>query len=128
MKLIFKVLLASIPIWIFPTHVLALRCGHRIVDIGDSKPKVYIRCGDPAFVETRERRFPNNCGDRGYINDFGGNYYNRSKHDKNVLFPPICHVEIIEVWTYNFGSHKFMRELLFREGILFKINLLEYGY
>lgn len=129
MKLLLKVLLTSIPMCFFSEQTFALRCGHKIVDVGDSKSKVYIRCGDPAFVETRERSFPRNCIDSGYNNDFGGNpYYNRGKHNKNTPYFPICHYETIEVWTYNFGSHKFMRELLFREGVLIKINLLEYGY
>lgn len=112
---------------IFSGQVLALRCGKRFVDIGVGKAKVISRCGEPLFVEQRERRFPPNCVDNRsndyqyYNNDYGYN------NQGNSMYPPICNIEIIDVWTYNFGPRKFMRELIFRDGVLRKIVILDYG-
>lgn len=114
---------------IFSDQALALRCGRRIVDIGDKKPKVLSRCGEPMYMETRERKFPSHCIDRGMsINEYYDiNGYNRYQNQRGYDYPPICNVEIIDVWTYNFGPRKLMRELFFRDGILKKIDTIGYG-
>ncbi len=95
----------------------ALRCGTKIINTGDSKYKILARCGEPDFVETREKYYPPGCNQYGYYN----NRYDSTRF-------PICHVEFIEVWTYNFGPRKFIKELVFRDGVLKEINNLEYGY
>ena len=109
----------------FSGSVMALQCGKRIVDVGDSKIKVFSRCGEPDFTETRERKYPSFCNNREYnsnrYNSYNQNYTNQSHYQD-------CQIEIIDVWTYNFGPRKFMRELIFIRGNLKKINLLEYGY
>ena len=126
MKLALKKLMIIIALATFSGQVLALRCGHRLVNKGDGKVKVYSRCGDPDFSEMRERYVPRNCNS-GYQDDYGY-FYNgiRYMNDRNNYHN--CHVEIVEVWTYNFGPRKFMRELIFIGGILKEINSLEYGY
>ncbi len=111
MKLTLKILAVTIPLLIFSGQVLALKCGNRLVGIGDGKVKVFLRCGEPDFKETRERRTPINC----LIDRYSYNFQ-------------ICRVKIIDVWTYNFGSTRFMRELAFIDGVLEDIKLLEYGY
>ncbi len=119
MKPALKKLIISISLVIFSGQVFALRCGHRLVDVGDRKAKVYLRCGDPDFRENRERYIPRNCNDGGYVDDYG---YVDSYRQQN------CRVEIIDVWTYNLGTRKFMRELVFVNGVLKEINSLGYGY
>ncbi len=119
MRLAFIILL-TIPLTIFSEQVFALRCGHRIVDAGDSKVKILLRCGAADFSETRERRTPKGCTRDSYYEDDSW-YIDRYRHQN-------CRVEIIEVWTYNFGPTKFMRELIFVEGVLDEINMLGYGY
>ena len=56
MKLALKKLLVIIPLVVFSGQVFALKCGHKLVGKGDGKAKVYTRCGDPDFSETRERK------------------------------------------------------------------------
>ncbi len=127
MSIVIKKLMVLLILSIFSGQVLALRCGKRFVDTGAGKAKVLSRCGEPVFMETRERLFPINCIDS-RNNDY--QYYNYDHGYNNQggsMYPPICNVEIIEVWTYNFGPRKLMRELIFRGGILNKINLLDYG-
>ncbi|MCK5831442.1 MAG: DUF2845 domain-containing protein [Methylococcales bacterium] len=111
-----KLLILVSFLFIFSEQVLALRCGHRIVDVGANKSKVISRCGQPLYVETREKKYPLYCVDR--LGD---------RYQQNHSIDPVCRYEIIEVWTYNFGQHKFMRELIFQKGVLTDIILLDYG-
>ncbi|MCI0733404.1 MAG: DUF2845 domain-containing protein [Methylococcaceae bacterium] len=92
---IFCILLASGP-------ALALRCGNKIVDVGDRLHKVQRLCGDPVFVHSYDLPILV----YGYIQ--GYNHF--------------------EVWTYNFGRNRFMQELIFQNGVLRFINQLDYGY
>lgn len=127
----FIVLLFSVSLLGFCEQVLALRCGNKIINTGDNKPKVLARCGEPDFAETQERRYPSYCRERNYYNrdrysynDYGYSY-RRSRRVHNYS---ICHIKIVDVWTYNFGPRKFIKELIFQNGYLKEINSLEYGY
>ncbi len=112
-----KILFLFIALMLISVQSHALRCGNKIINIGDSKYKILARCGEPDFVETREKYYPSGCNQYDYYNDrYGATRF------------PTCHVEYIEVWTYNFGPHKFVKELIFRDGVLKEINNLEYGY
>lgn len=115
-------------------QTLALRCGNKLVDIGDHKPKVIALCGEPDFTEFREIRFPSYCVDREYYHD--ESYYYRRKYNydykhnyhKLLVNYATCQYRTDEVWIYNFGPRKFMRELIFRKGVVKEINTLSYGY
>ena len=111
-----NILLFFISLMLFSVQSHALRCGNKIIGAGDSKYKILARCGEPDFVETREKYSPPGCNKYEYYNPYGATRL------------PACHVEFIEVWTYNFGPHKFIKELVFRDGVLKEINNLEYGY
>ncbi len=100
-------------------QVQALKCGHRLIEEGDGKVKVMLRCGEPDFSETRDRRIPRHCVEDRYRDDYNSRY--RINHQR-------CQYETVDVWTYNFGTTKFMRELVFVDGILEDINVLGYGY
>ncbi len=113
---------------------LALRCGNRLIDKNDPKPKVQAICGEPAYKEMREVAYPSYCGDGGYYSDDGYSYdrrrygsynYNSRRYRSNYV---PCRYRTIDVWVYNFGPRKFMVELVFRRGVVKEINTLEYGY
>lgn len=131
MKKRFKVLLFSISLLGIPEQALALRCGNKIISIGDKKPKVLARCGEPDFAETQERKYPSYCRDNDYYDrdeySYNGFRYSYRTPRRSHNYP-ICHFKIIDVWTYNFGPRKFIKELIFRDGYLKEINSLEYGY
>lgn len=80
----------------------ALRCGNSLVDVGDRKHKVMRLCGEPAYTDSYDRPLDGYSYNSGY------------RH--------------IDVWTYNFGKNRFMQELVFDNGILRRINQLDYGY
>ncbi len=130
-RLSFKILLMLTSLLI-SEQTLALRCGNKLVDIGDHKLKVISLCGEPEYREIREIRFPVHCIDKSYYNDGSQYYPNIYKYDhnyqRNLSNHAICQYRTVDVWIYNFGPRKFMRELLFHNGIIKEINTLSYGY
>lgn len=121
-----QILLLSASLILFAEPSKALRCGTKIISIGDGKHKILARCGEPDFVETREQHSPPGCSSPEYSDNYEPRYY--SEHYGRPRNYPICLVKILEVWTYNFGPHKFIKELVFEDGLLKEINNLEYGY
>jgi len=95
----------------FAGDALALRCGHKLVQIGDHKAEVLEKCGEPDSVDERRAI-------RG----------SRFRHPYGAL--EIDHFEeiLIEEWIYNFGPRKFQQFLEFENGELKKIKNLGYGY
>ena len=95
-----------------PASADGLRCGSRLVTNGDPRAKVRHYCGEPTDVQTRyiQRRPSFNVG---------GRYY--SYGDGYVEIP-------VEIWTYNFGPYKLMRQIRFVDGFVDEIESLGYGY
>lgn len=134
MKNIFEILILLLFMFV-SEQALALRCGTKLIDIGDSKHKVAYVCGEPDFREIREIRYPSHCRERGYHYDDDHHQYNRRRYKQYNYNDyryrsnyATCQYRTVDVWIYNFGPRKFMRELIFRKGIVKKINTLEYGY
>jgi hypothetical protein len=95
-----------------PASADGLRCGSKLITDGDPRSKVRQFCGEPTDVQTRSilRRPYFNVGGRTY--SYGDGY-----------------VEIpVEIWTYNFGPYKLMREIRFVDGRVEEIQTLGYGY
>jgi hypothetical protein len=95
-----------------PASADGLRCGSRLVTSGDPRTKVRHFCGEPTDVQTYyiQRRPSFTSGGRSY--SYGAGY-----------------VEIpVEVWTYNFGPYKLMRQIRFVDGVVDEIESLGYGY
>jgi hypothetical protein len=95
-----------------PASADGLRCGSRLVTDGDPRSKVRHFCGEPTDVQTYYiQRHPSfTSGGRTY--SYGNGY-----------------VEIpVEVWTYNFGPYKLMRQIRFVDGVVDEIESLGYGY
>jgi hypothetical protein len=95
-----------------PAGADGLRCGSRLVTSGDPRSKVRHFCGEPTDVQTRYilRRPTFNAGGRFFT--YGDGY-----------------VEIpVEIWTYNFGPYKLMRQIRFVDGVVDDIESLGYGY
>jgi hypothetical protein len=95
-----------------PASADGLRCGSRLVTQGDPRSKVRHFCGEPTDVQTHyiQRRPSFSAGGRFYT--YGNGY-----------------VEIpVEIWTYNFGPYKLMRQIRFFDGMVDEIESLGYGY
>ncbi len=90
----------------------AMRCGQRLVELGDYKEEVLDRCGEPESVQRR------------------------TKLAGSTLHFPFRTLDIqqfeeiqIEEWIYNFGSSRFKQYLRFENGQLKEIKTLgQRGY
>jgi hypothetical protein len=78
----------------------ALRCGSELVEMGDFKADVLIKCGEPFLKDTV------------YIDD-GERTDRGDKHG---------HCLAIDQWTYNPGSGQFLTVLDFKAGRLVRIR------
>lgn len=92
----------------------SMRCGSQLVSRGDSRSEVRFKCGEPTDVETRSILRKPYYGFTGRRNFYQGS-------DTYVEIP-------IEVWTYNFGPYKLMRQVQFVNGRIDDIFTMGYGY
>jgi hypothetical protein len=83
-----------------------LRCGSRLVSLGDTKAEVLIKCGAPAWKDNWTDEIINNV--------------NRATELRVSIDR--------ERWIYNFGPHSFLEFLLFENGKLIDISSGDYGY
>jgi hypothetical protein len=77
----------------------SLRCGTRLVEVGDNKEEVFEKCGRPISTDSY-------CRDEYIRTKFG--------------IEPIC--RRVELWTYNFGEGTFLENLEFEEGKVLNIT------
>jgi hypothetical protein len=83
-----------------------LRCGSRLVSVGDNKAEVLIKCGPPAWKDAWTEKLINNVNTPGELR---------------------VNIER-ERWIYNLGHNSFLRFLLFQNGKLVKITTGDYGF
>jgi hypothetical protein len=95
-----------------PASADAFRCGTRLVTDGDSIGKVLSLCGEP--TETRRSAILR----RPVVWMYGRPYY---VSDDLVEMP-------VEIWIYNLGPQKLMRQLRFEDGVLVEVKTLGHGY
>lgn len=95
-----------------PAVADAFRCGTRLVTDGDSVDKVVALCGEP--TETRRSSILR----RPVVWMYGRPYY---VSDDLVEVP-------VEIWIYNLGPQKLMRQLRFEDGVLVEVKTLGHGY
>jgi hypothetical protein len=83
-----------------------LSCSGGIVSLGDFASDVTRKCGQPAYADQREQKIVDE-------NSFG---------DRTVT------TFIIDDWTFNFGPTRLQYRLLLRNGKLWRIEDMGYGY
>jgi hypothetical protein len=91
--------------------VLALDCHGRLVVIGASPWEVKERCGEPTAIEDVMKNIPQRI------------YDPKSQTSVYILVPVQQ-----SIWTYNFGSTRFLYYLTFQEGKLIDIMTGDYGH
>jgi len=101
------VALCALLVWPSPSH--ALRCGTRLVDVGDTREQVRALCGEPTDVSVRVET--------------------RSVHVRVAggIVTQAASV-LVETWTLNFGPQRFMKRLTFQDGVVTDIETLGRGY
>lgn len=120
---VWLVFLFFLPAWVQAqdTSVRSMHCGNEIISVGDRAAKVRTACGEPDYVDRwHEKRIV-----RDHSNPFA---YRRREYDTSRE-PIITEKYVtIEEWTYNLGSNKFIRYLIFENGLLQEILLGGYGH
>jgi hypothetical protein len=103
----------------------AMRCGNRVVAGGDPKAKVAELCGRPTQTEQRtvyRSGLPRQ--EVGVDGDTG-----RSVSETELLIHDRSLVEVrVDVWLYNRGRSRLMREVVFHDGRVVAVNVLGRGY
>jgi len=110
-------ILSLLPVFLFHNTVTAektLRCQNRLVYLGDTKAKVLDKCGDPDQIDQWEEDH----------NSYISQIYDYEK--ERYIAPKLIKGPILmERWTYNMGSNKFIRHLYFQNAELTKIEMDE---
>jgi len=92
------------------------RCGGGLVSVGDTTEKVFEKCGEP----TKESKWEE--GHNTWISQIYD--YEKERYQLPELIKgPI----LMELWTYDLGSNKFIRYLHFANGRLIRIETGEKG-
>lgn len=112
-KFLFSVVILG-AVFFFASEAEAMRCGGRLVSRGDHVVTVIEKCGEPTHVvQTVEYRSVRAGSHSGHA------HYQEADHTIQIQ---------VEIWTYNLGPHRFMRELRFENGVLVRERSLGYGH
>jgi hypothetical protein len=96
----------------------AFRCGTELISVGDDKGEVRQLCGAPDHVSVwQEERI---------FRDFS-TYRSDIEPDRNREPFLVKQQVVVERWTYNRGSHRLVRHLLFENGRLVEMTAGELG-
>jgi hypothetical protein len=108
--------------FLFADSAFALRCGTRLVDIGDYKEDVIAKCGDPRSIDSHvERRAVVSAVGLSQFNGYNSSAFPRT----NINYGQQQYVEIdviVEEWIYDFGHIRFQQYLRFENGRLIDIE------
>jgi hypothetical protein len=99
----------------FSQATLALRCSRHVVIEGYRKAKIFGLCGEPDFIEHKTEYLDTRLSSRN--RQFG----------TSLDIEKLVEIEF-DVWTYNFGPHRLMHYLHFKDGKLERIEVGGYGY
>ena len=113
MKLFYSITLFTLLVITAHTSAIAqstsdsLRCGGGIVAVGDLAPELVRKCGQPFYATQREQKIV---------------------EEGTIPGDRIITTIIIDDWTYNFGPNRFQYRILLRNGRVWNIESLNYGY
>lgn len=125
MKALVSVLLALVAVSALAEPVPTLRCGTRIIGEGDHQARVAGLCGEPDWVQQRSILRQGIARRDRFVNGRQGQDATRRElqvHQRSWVEVPV------EVWVYNLGARRLMREVVFEEGRVVNLETLGYGY
>jgi hypothetical protein len=85
----------------------SLRCTGGIISIGDIASELVRKCGQPTYATQREQKLV---------------------EEGTIPGERIITTIIIDDWTYNFGANRFQYRILLKNGRIWNIESLNYGY
>ena len=109
-------------------YAASLRCGVRLITVGDFKARVLAECGEPDHVEVwEEERIYKFRHHPGYYGIYESYEYSDRNHEYGKPYR-IRKLIVVEEWTYNHGPGRFMDHLRLENGIVRRIKSGDYGY
>lgn len=126
--LVLVILIAAVSSTSADADTGSIRCGSRLITIGDYQDRVLAECGEPDHVRVweEERVYGFHYHPRYYGIDENYEY----RHPKQGSGTPyrIRKLVIVEEWTYNHGPTRFMDHLRLENGVVKSIVSGDYGY
>ena len=128
-KLIVSILSITISLFaLTSSQASSLRCGVRLITVGDFKARVLAECGEPDHVEVWEEervyKYRHHPAYYGIFEDF--EYSDRPYGYERPY--RIRKFVLVEEWTYNHGPGRFMDHLRLENGIVQHIKSGDYGF
>ncbi len=111
--LLFVLSIAALGVLGGTSRAHALRCGLRLVTVGDRAHYVESVCGEPAAVTRRTV-----TRSRTVLVPIAGGSFVGDTYTESVE---------VETWLYDFGRRRFQEELVFEDGVLVRMQALGYG-
>lgn len=103
----------------------SMRCGNRVVSDGDPKVKVAELCGKPTSSETRTV-YRSGIPRQQLGVDSSSSPAGSSDE---LLIQDRSYVEVeVDVWVYNRGRSRLLREVVFENNRVVEVNILGRGY
>ena len=101
-----------------------MRCGTKLVSIGDSKAEVLLKCGEPMLQETIAFKEQTEYGELAQKYPLLLKHGLLKKNSDGVVIGGRKSTVTLPVdqWTYNLGKGRFLRMLLFEGGKLVAIE------
>jgi hypothetical protein len=127
-QLVLVIMLVTLGLTTISAHAASLRCGVRLITIGDYKDRVLAECGEPDHVQVwEEERVYGFQHHPAYYGIYDNYDYGpaTTEHGKPYRVKKLV---IVEEWTYNHGPTRFMDHLRLENGIVRSINSGDYGY
>jgi len=105
-----------------------MRCGRDLISEGDRQGEVLAACGEPILARDK-KIYRTGIPRRNFRLTHLGNGFYADLTDRELAYHNRSTVEVnVETWTYNFGPHYFMREVMFQDGRVIDIKTLGYGH
>ena len=98
-----------------------MRCGNKLISLGDSADKVATACGPPSTEDEYEE-------ESGYHFDtpqLDGQNRSHGEHGKGFYVRKLVKIKL---WTYNNGPNRFIEYVRIENGRVVKIENGGYGY
>ena len=104
------------------SHADSMRCGNKLISIGDTKAEILIKCGEPMTQETIA--IEKNTEYAELALKYPLLYKHGMLKNKNgaVIGSETSITQSIDQWTYNLGQGQFLRILYFEGGQLVAIK------
>lgn len=128
-QLTLAILITIVVLSPFVAHAASLRCGARLITVGDYKDRILSECGEPDHVQVWEEErvygFRHHPLYYGVYDNY--EYVHPDERSGDTAYR-IRKLVIVEEWTYNHGPTRFLDHLRLENGIVRSIASGDYGY